>query len=52
MKKPKPFGKKYAEGGPVTKHQSLATTGQAPAAVKTDAGFKRGGAVKKGKVRC
>lgn len=44
----KPMTKKYADGGPVTKHQTLASTGKAPAGNGSNtAGYKKGGAVKK-----
>lgn len=46
--RPKPPVKKYATGGPVTKHQSLATSGSAPDNGRSDPGFKKGGAVKRG----
>lgn len=47
----KPMPKKFAEGGAVTKHQSLATGGSAPEASRSppSAGFKKGGKVKSGR---
>lgn len=43
-KKPTTY-KKYASGGPVTKHQTLATGGTPAGDGRSDQGYKKGGKV-------